>query len=230
MLARHGFEVDEEGENVLVSNNRYPGMMRATFEVFEAAFNNYKVNCGDYFTACDFRALVNYKRTYADVFFLLNDAGKMIAEQVDIFAAGMKIKPAKCSYFNRVDFKKKGKKIFILEAGRRKNLRLIIGIAEIGTEAYKMVENEIQKYDDADKFLKFIYKHLPKCRNCNTECHSRKNPQILFGKKTVICNGSIPHVMIYAPTEQDLEYIYRLISLRAMVMETGISDPFYPVY
>jgi hypothetical protein len=230
MYARHGLEINTEWESVRISSSRYPGMMKAIFEVLTAAYQNYKVNCGDYLFTCDFRAIVDYKRTYADIFYMLNDEGKAIAEHIDSFAAGLKIKPSKCNFFNRVDFKKKGKKIFILDVVRQKNIRITMGIAEIGTEVFQMVEKEIEKYEDADKFIEFVRKNMPKCKNCNTGCYYRANPKEFFGKKTIICNNSIPLVMIYAPAKQDLEYICRLISLRAMVMETGISDPFYPVY
>jgi len=35
-------------------------------------------------------------------------------------------------------------------------LKINIGFTNIGTKAYKMIENEIKKYEDADVFKQFI--------------------------------------------------------------------------
>ena len=36
------------------------------------------------------------------------------------------------------------------------------------------------------------------------------------------------NTMYICPKKEDLEYIYRTISLRTMVIDAGISEPFYP--
>jgi len=232
LFSQYGMEYKTEynitGECVRVTNNRYPGMMKALFELLTAAYQNYNVNCTDYLFKCDFRALANHKRTYRDMFTELNDAGKEKAVQIVSFAAGIGVKPSKNTYFNRVEFKKKSKIIFILDVAEGGKLKINIGFAEIGGEAFKMIEKEIEKYEDAAEFKEFWRKnYAKKCKNCRTECNHKSNPIKVFGKNTIIC-GRIPFIRMYDPTQEDLKYIFRLIELRKMVIEAGLSEPFYP--
>jgi hypothetical protein len=223
MFSRNGFALDAGGEYFCLSNNRYPGMLRAFKELLESTYTHYKVNSTDYLISCDFRALVKYKRTYADVLYMLSDAGKAVAEQIDSFVTGIKITPAKCTFFNRVDYKKKGKRVFILSAVKQKNLMLAISTAKIDSEAFTMVEKEIERYEDAEELKEFWRKNAGKCGNCNPNCRHKSNPRELFGKKMIICGG-MPNVSLYNPKEQDIEHICRLIELRAMVIEAGLSE------
>ena len=229
LFSRHGMEYKTDynitGECVRVTNNRYPGMMKAVFELLAAAYQNYNVNCGEYLFTCDFRALVNYKRTYSDTFAILNDKARKIAEQIVSFAAGIGVKPIKNTYFNRVEFKQKGKIVFILDVAEQRNLKINIGFAEIGGEAFKMIENEIEKYDDAAELKNFWRNNIKKCTNCRGECAKRDNPIEVLGGKSIVCQT---FMRLYAPEEQDLKHIFKLIELRAMVVKAGISEVFYP--
>lgn len=225
MLTHHGYKVETDGDNIRITNNKYPGMLKAVFELLKAANKNYSVNRTDYLTKCDFRALVNYKRTYDDMLLLLNDEGKELAQRLYEYAAGIRVKPVKCTYFCRVEFKKKGKVIFVLDVIDQKYLKINIGFAEIGGEAFKMIEKEIAQYDDKNDFIYFWRKNLKKCTNCTPDCRKKSHPIEVFGKKTLVCQA---YIRMYHPNKQDLEYIYRLISLRTMVVDAGISEPFYP--
>ena len=222
MFSRNGFSFDGDGDNFRLINSRYPGMFRAFSELLESAYTNYKVNSTDYLISCDFRALVKYKRTYADILYMLNDEGIKIAEQLTNFAAGIGVNPDKCTFFSRVDFKKKGKRIFILNAVRQKNLQITIFAAEVGSEAFQMVGRKIEKYDDAEEFKEFWLKNRSGCGNCKTECWHKSNPKELFGKRVILCGG-IPNVNIYAPKEEDITHICRLIELRTMIINAGLS-------
>ena len=232
LFSRHGMEYKNDynitGECIKITNSRYPGMMKAIFELLTAAYQNYNVNCTSYLFTCDFRALANFKRAYNDMFSELNDDGKERAEHIVAFAAGIGVKPSKNTYFSRVEFKKKSKIIFILDVADGGKLKINIGFAEIGGEAFKLIEKEIEKYDDLDEFKDFWRKHYAKkCKNCRTECYHKSNPIEVFGKKTIIC-GRTPYIRMYAPDKLDLKYIFRLIELRLMVINAGISEPFYP--
>jgi hypothetical protein len=88
-----------------------------------------------------------------------------------------------------------------------------------------MIEKELEKYDDKDEFTDFWRKNLRKCTNCHEHCQKKTNLIEVFGKKTLVCQA---YIRMYNPKEQDLEYICRLIELRTMVVNAGISEPFYP--
>ena len=222
MYARHGFEFFNDGEKISISNSRYPGMMKAIFEVYSAAYMNYGVSCTGYLTVCDFRALVNYKRTYEDVWAVLDDENKKTAEQILTFADGIGVKPTKCDFFNRVEFKKKGKVVFRFNVSCQRALQVDIGFANIGGKAYIAIENEIKKGENTAVIKEFIIKNCL-CRNCYPGCHG--NSVEMFGKKIIIC-GWTPIIRVREPKEQDMEYIFQMIRLRTWLIENGISEPF----
>jgi len=227
MYARHGFELVDFGDQISLSNSRYPGMMKAIFEVFAAAYMNYGASCGCYLTECEFRALVNYKRTYADMFFVLTEEDKAMAKRISDYAAGIGVKPAKCDFFHRIAFRKKNKVVFMFNVAQQKNLKIDIGFAKIGGEAFMRLEKEIEKYDDATGLRQFIIKYSCKrCNNCSPKCHHKFNPIEVFGKKMVICGNNL-YIRIREPKEQDLKYIIKLIELRAMLVDSEISESFF---
>ena len=225
MLKKHGFMFEDKGAIVIVSNEIYPDMFIASKAVIEAGYANYTVNRDYFMMYCDFRAFANYKRTYEDLHFAFSDNTRKIAEQLHIYNVNQKIMPQKCNYFYRVEYKQKGKIVYISNIAPQNKLRIYIGFAEINGEAYKMIENEIHKYDDYDEFAEYCRKNLKKCTNCIPNCGKTNTMTEIFGKKTFVCQ---PYIRILDPKEQDLKHIYRLIDLRTMVIKAGISEVFYP--
>jgi hypothetical protein len=104
------------------------------------------------------RALANYKRTYEDLHFILNKYTKQIAEQI----VSKKIMPQKCYYFFRVEYKQKGKVVYMSNISPKNNFRIYIGFTEIGGEAYKMIENDISNYYDYEVFAEYCRNNLKK--------------------------------------------------------------------
>lgn len=225
LVSRWGFRIETNDTEVRITNTEYPLMLTAVHDVLEAAYKNYNVNCTDYLTFCDFRALVNYKRTYHDMIVLLNREGQAMAETICEYALANGIKPVKCTYFNRVEFKKKGKIVFILDVAKGKDLKINIGFAEIGGPAFEKIAEVVEGYEDKDAFAQFWRRNLKKCTACNPNCQKRVTPVEVFGLKTIVCQA---YLRMFQPKIDDLNYIFRLIALRTMVIDAGISEPFYP--
>jgi len=224
-LKTHGFVFKYENEAVIISNELYPGMFVAAEAVIKAGFANYKVNRDYFLLYCDFRAFANYKRTYEDLHFIFGDNTRGIAEQLHEYNVSRKIMPQKCNYFFRVEYKLKGKIVYISNLAPQNKLRIYIGFAEINGDAYKMIENEIRKYDDCDEFAEFCRNNLKKCTNCNPNCGRNGKAVKIFGKDAFICQ---PYIRITDPRARDLMHIFRLIDLRAMLIKAGVSEAFYP--
>ena len=224
MISRYGFVVEFKENMVSISNVHYPYILKAVKDTLDAAYRHYNVNCTDYLTFCDFRALVNYKRTYHDMLALLNREGQAMAEAICEFAMARGIKPVKCTYFKRVEFKKKGKIIFVLVA-KGKNLKINIGFAELGGQAFQMMKEVVDTYQDKDEFVRYLRSNLKKCTNCTPGCQKRANPAEIFGARAIFCQN---YLRIFQPLQADLHYIFRLIELREMVVDAGLSEPFYP--
>ncbi len=225
LVSRWDFRVETQGDTVQLKNTRYPHMLTAVYETLKAAYKNYNVNCGDFLTFCDFRALVNYKRTYQDMLVLLNDQGREIAEQIIAYGSNLGIKPVKCTYFKRVEFKRKSKIVFILDVIKGKNLKINIGFAEIGGQAFDLIAKVVDQYEDKEDFAHFWRSNLKKCTNCDPNCLKKANPIEVFGLKTIVCQA---YLRMFSPKDEELAYIFRLIQLRTMVVEAGVSEPFYP--
>lgn len=161
-------------------------MLKAVFELLKAANKNYSVNRTDYLTKCDFRALVNYKRTYDDMLLLLNDEGKELAQRLYEYAAGIRVKPVKALIFVGWNLKRMGKLIFVLDVIDQKYLKINIGFAEIGGEAFKMIEKEIAQYDDKNDFIYFWRKNLKKCTKCMPDCWEKSHLSSFRQKATCL--------------------------------------------
>jgi hypothetical protein len=204
-------------------------MFTAVREVIKAGYLNYKVNCDSFFIACDFRALANYKRTYSDLISALNDKSRLMAQRLHEYAVERKIMPVNCNYFYRVEYKLKGKIVFILDLIDNNTFKINIGFAHLNSVAFNFISDEIEKYDDPDDFKRFCLKHFAKyCKNCNPACTNKTKPrEAVFGKKIIICADN-PFIRILNPESGDIEYLLRLIDLRAAVINNNISEPFYP--
>ena len=172
-FTRGGFCVEEHADVIRVTNPRYPGMLTAVYEVLTAAQKHYSVNRCDYLVFCEFRALVNYKRTYHDMYHMLNDQAKVLAQQLHDYASQLGVKPVKLTYFRRTEFKKKGKMVFVLDVASQNNLKVNIGFAEIGGQAFALLKNEIEQYEDKEAFTAFWRKNLKRCTNCTPNCYKR---------------------------------------------------------
>ncbi len=220
-----GFRAESTETEVRFSNAAYPLLLTAVHNILAAAYENYSVNCGDYLTFCDCRALVNYKRTYHDMIALLNRDGRAMAEILCEFALANGIRPAKCTYFNRVEFRKKGKTVFVLDVDKGKELKISIGFAEPGSAAFAMIEKTVNAYEDKEEFAKFWRQNLKKCTACNPDCPKRVTPVEVFGLNCIVCQA---YLRMVQPKKDDLKYLYRVICLREMVISAGISEPFYP--
>lgn len=72
-LTRQGMIIKVNDGFTTISNSIFPKLFQAVVAVRKASFKNYKVNCDSFFIHCDFRALVNYKRTYQDVYPYFNE-------------------------------------------------------------------------------------------------------------------------------------------------------------
>jgi len=225
MLKKHGFIFEDRGGAVVVSNGIYPDMLAGSKAVIEAGYANYQVNRDNFLMYCDFRAFAKYKRTYEDLHFVFGDDTRRLAQQLHAYNVSQKIAPQKCTYFYRVEYKQKGKIVYISNLSPKNQLRIYIGFAEIDGEAYKMMEDEIRRYDDCDEFAEFCRSNLKKCTNCSPGCNKKNSTTEIFGKKTFV---SQPYIRIVAPKEQDLKHIFRLIELRSMLIKAGISETFYP--
>jgi hypothetical protein len=224
-LKKHGFIIKEKGSVVIIYNDIYPNMFTG-LQVCDGQY--YKVNRDSFRMYCDFRASSKYKRTYADVHLALNDENLQIAEIIHDYCIANKIMPQKCNYFFRVEYKKKGKIVYISDLIDNNQLKINIGFIKIGTKAYQMIENEIKKYEDADMFKQFLFKHCAKkCNNCKKDCDNKLNPKEVFGKKMIICMN-ILFIRMCNPNKDDLRNIFRIIDLRAMLVDTGIDETFYP--
>ncbi len=225
MLKSHGFIFEDNGSSVIISNNIYPDMFIASKGAIEAGYANYKVNRDYFMMYCDFRAFSNYKRNNEDLHLVFSDNTRKIAEQIHTYNVNKKIMSQKCNYFYRVEYKQKGKIVYISNIAPKNKLRIYIGFAEINGEAYKMIEEEISNYDDYDEFAEYCRNNLKKCTNCTPNCQKRSITTEILGKKTFMCQ---PYIRICYPKEQDLKHIFRLIDLRSMVIKAGISEVFYP--
>ena len=225
MLKKHGFIFEDKGRIVVVSNDIYPDMFIASKAIIEAGYANYQVNRDYFMMYCDFRAFAKYKRTYEDLHFVFSNDTRKIAEQLHEYNVNQKNMPQKCNYFYRVEYKQKGKIVYISNISPKNQLRIYIGFAEINGQAYKMIEEEIRRYDDYEEFTEYCRKNLKKCTNCTPNCSKKNKTTEIFGKKTFVCQ---PYIRICAPKEQDLKHIFRLIDLRSMLIKAGISEIFYP--
>ena len=224
-LKTHGFIFEDKGTVISIANNKYPEMFIASKAIIEAGYANYKVNRGYFMLYCDFRVFAKYKRTYEDLHFVFSDNTRKIAEQLHKHNVHQKIIPQKCNYFFRVEYKQKGKIVYISDLAMQNKLKICIGFAEINGAAYKMIEEEIRQYDDYDEFAEFCRNNLKKCTNCHQHCQRKNDATVIFGKKALVCQS---YIRIVDPQEQDLKHIFRLIDLRAMVVKAGISEVFYP--
>ena len=133
--------------------------------------------------------------------------------------------PQNCNYFYRVEYKQKGKIVYISNLASKNKLRIYIGFAELYGEAYKMIEDEIRHYENYDEFANFCRNNLKKCTNCTPNCGKKDKTTRVFGKNTFVCQ---PYIRIINPNEQDLKHIFKLIDLRVMLVKEGISEEFYP--
>jgi len=185
-LKTHGFVFEYKSDMVIIRNDVYPDMLIAAEAVIAAGYAHYKVNRDYFMRYCDFRAFVKYKRTYEDLHFVFSDDTRKIAEQLHEYNASHKIMPQKCNYFFRVEYKLKGKIVYISNLAQKNNLRIYIGFAELNGEAYKMIEKEIHRYEDYDKFAEFCRKNLMKCTNCTPNCGKKGKTTKKFGKNTFV--------------------------------------------
>jgi len=229
-LKSHGFIFEEDGDTVFVFNNIYPDMFVAVNVWGGAKFGNYKVNIGGFLLHCDFRAFVNYKRTYADINLNFNDKNRQIAEKIHEHCVSRKIMPQKCYYFFRVEYKYKGKIVYIPDLVDKNQFKINIGFAPIDSVSYKRIMDCIENDSSAAELKEFLLKHIAKkCNNCmhKDNCETKKNPKEIFGKKMIICMYN-PFIRLINPDENDLKCICKFIDLRAMLIDENISEPFAP--
>ena len=224
-LKKHGFVFEHKEDMVIIRNNTYPDIFIAAEAIIKAGYANYKVNRDYFMRYCDFRAFAKYRRTYEDLHFVFSDNTRKIAEQLHEYNVSQKVMPQKCNYFYRVEYKQKGKIVYIANLAPKNKLRIYIGFAELNGEAYKMIEEKIKHYEDFDEFAEFCRNNLKKCANCNPYCDRNGKITEIFGKDTFICQ---PYIRITDPNERDLKHIFKLIDLRAMLIRAGISEVFYP--
>jgi len=221
----HGFRYKAQGDGFLVSNALYPNMFLATKATTDFGNAKYKVNRGHFMMYCDFRVFEGYKRGYEDLLLVFSDERRQIAEEIHQYSVSRKILPQKCSYFFRVEYKHKGKLVFVTNAKDRNQFVIKIGFAEIGGKAFQRMAEEIEKDADAAEWQAFLCRHITKCQNCKQKCRNKENPVTLFGKKMIVCDASI---RVLDPKDDALKYVLKTIELRAMVIQEGISDLFYP--
>jgi len=224
-LKVHGFVFEHKEDMVIIRNEVYPNMLIAVEEIITAGYSNYKVNRDYFMLYCDFRAFEKYRRTYEDLHFVFSDNTRKIAEQLHEYNVSQKVMPQKCNYFYRVEYKHKGKIVYVSNLSPKNKLRIYIGFAEINGEAYKMIEEEIKRYEDYDEFAEFCRNNLKKCTNCIPDCGKKGKTTEIFGKNTFVCQ---PYIRIIDPSEQDLKHIFKLIDLRVILIKVGISEVFYP--
>jgi len=224
-LKTHGFVFESQGDMVIVRNDIYPEMFIAAVAIIAAGYANYKVNRDYFFRYCDFRAFAKYKRMYEDLHCVFSDTTREIAEQLHAYNVSQNVMPQKCNYFYRIEYKHKGKIVYIANLAPKNQLRIYIGFAELNGEAYKMLEEEIQRFEDCDAFAAYCRKSLKKCTNCSPTCDKKGKTTEIFGKNTFVCQ---PYIRITDPSEQDLKHIFKLIDLRVMLIKAGISEEFYP--
>jgi hypothetical protein len=224
-LKAHGFMFEYKSDMVVIRNDIYPDMFIAAEAIIASGYANYKVNRGHFMLCCDYRAFAKYKRTYEDLHFVFSDNIRKIAEQLHAYNVSQKVMPQKCNYFYRVEYKKKGKIVYISNLTSKNKLRIYIGFAELNGEAYKMIENEIHHYEYCEEIAEFCRNNLKKCTNCTPNCGKKGKTTEIFGKNTFVCQ---PYIRISDPSEQDLKHIFKLIDLRVMLINAGISEEFYP--
>jgi hypothetical protein len=224
-LESFGFVFEKNIMTAVISNHFYPGMFIAANEICGAGYANYKVNCDYFMMYCDYRGFAKYKRTYEDLHVIFSDKRRQIAEKLHNYCIANKIMPQKCNYFFRVDYKYKSKVVYIINVKDKNKYVINIGFAEIGSKAFKRIEEEIEKYDDAVEFKNYIINNFAKCLNCRQECWNKTNRREAFGKNIISCGTNI---RILDPGENDLKYIFRLFDLRTLVIKEGIDDPYYP--
>jgi hypothetical protein len=215
----HGFVIEETGNTVTVRNEKYPDMFVAATEICAAGYENYKVNRDYYMWYCDYRGFANYKRTYQDLNRILSDKNLKTAAAMHDYAAAHKVTPQQCNYFFRVEYKCKANRVYIVDIVERNRMKINISFIQPGDEAAKMIENEIEKYSDAADFRAYIKEHVQKCRFCRKGCKGVTHPKKLFGEILVGCT---PEIEIYDPNERDLEYIFRFIDMKTMLIKAGL--------
>jgi hypothetical protein len=223
-LEAHGFIFEISEEFAIVRNEIYPEMFIGANTVIEAGYANYKVNRDYFMLYCDFRAFAKYKLNYKDLHFILSDKRRETAEKIHEYAVSKKIMPQQCYYYCRVDYKHKGKLVFSTFAGVQNKLVTKIAFAQLNSEAFKAIENEIEKYADGDEYKNFLLQNFKKCTNCSTGCWKKSNPIQVFGKNIIVCGLDL---RISDPAEQELKFIFRTLDLRAITIKMGISDTFY---
>jgi len=227
-LKEHGFIFEGKGDTVVVRNALYPDMFIGAKATVKAGYANYKVN-RDYFRLyCDFRALAGYKRTYEDLHLIFSDGNRRIAEKIHEHCIGRKIMPQKCNYYFRVEYKYKGKIVYIADLVGGNQFKINIGFAPFGSPSYQRCINFIENDSSAPELKEFFIRNAAKkCRNCKVNCEIKKNPKYFFGRKMVVCMN-LPFIRMTNPAEEDLNSIYKFIDLRALLIDEKISEPFYP--
>ena len=227
-LARNGLVIQINDDFTIVSNFMFPKLFQAVTAVRKASFTNYKVNCDSFFIHCDFRALVNYKRTYQDVYPLFNEKNQAIVYALHEHSIEKKIKSVNCNYFYRVEYKLKGKIIFITDLINNNDLKINIGLNPYSSSSFELIKNRIEASEQAEGLKAFTYKFIAKkCENCKQVCKYKSNPTEVFQRKIIVCMGN-PFIRIVNPDKNDINYLKELIDIRTELVENKWAEPFYP--
>ena len=171
MRTTHGFVLEQSDNIILVSNDKYPGALKAARILRKTAEANYKLSFNSYYEHCDFRAFAKYKLTYKDLYSVLSDDTLAIAEQIHNYCADRKVTPQQCRKYWQVEYKHKGKRVYEIYLRAQNKPRFQIVFANpgpgLGSESFQMIEEVISKYDDYDEFKDFCFRHIKKCPHCN---------------------------------------------------------------
>lgn len=227
-LTRQGMIIKVNDGFTTISNSIFPKLFQAVVAVRKASFKNYKVNCDSFFIHCDFRALVNYKRTYQDVYPYFNERNQATVYELHEHAIEKKIKPVNCNYFYRVEYKLKGKIVFITDLTNNNDLKINIGLNPFSSSSFEYIKSRIETSEQAEGLKDFIYKYISKkCENCKQICQYKSNPIEIFQRKVIICAGN-PFIRIVNPDKHDINYLKELIDIRAELVENKWDEVFYP--
>jgi len=132
---------------------------------------------------------------------ILSDSRRQIAQKIHEHAVLHNIKPQRCSYYFRVEYKRKGKRVFQADLGQANQL-LIDPVVDIYDQ---------EMFDEgADPgFKAFILKHITnRCNGCSPNCRKRYELKMIFGKKMIVCV-----LKITDPTVDELPHLYKLFKI-----------------
>ncbi|MCL2500672.1 MAG: hypothetical protein FWE90_10110 [Defluviitaleaceae bacterium] len=242
LMERLSFVITPDNDGCVITNTKYPNLFQA-LKLLKGVDLNQKANKTKALSeAChylDFRVLApDYKCTFEETLYSLDDANKEEIIRLDAFLAGFNLK-RECK-LNRVEWKSKDKTVVrydgrkehldINKAGNANNLVTVcidktwsfhwpnirpnFG-PEKNTENREAFESAVNTLPNADGMKTFCIKHFKRCRECGClyAPPPRGHPKVMFNKIFYSCGGGTSFGVEYL-TRDNFDFIIDLIKIR----------------